>query len=153
LGLTNCSTIGGFVSKSREFAGNFRRLATFGSSLRTQSDTTCLKANSEFNREFFDFRPFSAILAWNLWAISMACSEIPYETEQGIFFAEQGIFWSEQGISVKCRESLRRALRLPYRGCVENTGRLLAEETRSNVDSNVPWPAACRKAEQLSGPC
>jgi hypothetical protein len=55
--------------------------------------------NREFNREFFDFRPFSAILAWNLWAISMACSKIPYETEQGIFFAEQGIFWSEQGIS------------------------------------------------------
>jgi hypothetical protein len=28
----------------------------------------------------------------------MACSKIPYETEQGIFFAEQGIFWREQGI-------------------------------------------------------
>jgi hypothetical protein len=54
--------------------------------------------NREFNREFFDFRPFSAILARNLWAISMACSKIPYETEQGIFLAEQGIFSSEQGI-------------------------------------------------------
>jgi len=31
-------------------------------------------------------------------------SKIPYETEQGIFFAEQGIFWSEQGISGKGRE-------------------------------------------------
>ena len=60
--------------------------------------------NREFNREFFDFRPFSAILARNLWAISMACSKIPYETEQGIFFVEQGIFWSEQGISGKGRK-------------------------------------------------
>jgi hypothetical protein len=34
----------------------------------------------------------------------MACRKIPYETEQGIFFAEQGIFWSEQGISGKGRE-------------------------------------------------
>jgi hypothetical protein len=39
-----------------------------------------------------------AVLARNLCAISMACSKIPYETEQGIFFAEQGIFWREQGI-------------------------------------------------------
>jgi hypothetical protein len=60
--------------------------------------------NREFNREFFDFRPFSAILACNRCAKSMACSKIPYETEQGIFFVEQGIFWSEQGISGKGRE-------------------------------------------------
>jgi hypothetical protein len=53
--------------------------------------------NREFNREFFDFGPFSVILAPNRWANSMACGKIPYATEQGIFATEQGISEKDQG--------------------------------------------------------
>jgi hypothetical protein len=54
--------------------------------------------NREINREFFNFGPFSAILAPNRQANSIACSKIPYAMEQGIFLTEQGIIFAEQGI-------------------------------------------------------
>ena len=41
--------------------------------------------NREINREFFKFGPFSAILAPNRRANSIACRRIPYEMEQGFF--------------------------------------------------------------------
>src|SRR6266478_6083379 len=43
----------------------------------------------EINREFFKFGPFSAILAPNRPANSIACSKIPYAMEQGIIFVER----------------------------------------------------------------
>jgi hypothetical protein len=55
-------------------------------------------ANREINREFRQIRPSAAILAPSQQANPMACSKIPYATEQGIFLTEQGIFAEEQGI-------------------------------------------------------
>jgi hypothetical protein len=55
-------------------------------------------ANREFNREFFKFGPFSAILAPNKPANSNACSKIPWQMEQGNLLREQGIIFAEQGI-------------------------------------------------------
>jgi hypothetical protein len=43
-------------------------------------------ANREINREFCDFRLIGAILIANQQANSNCCSEIPYVTEQGIFW-------------------------------------------------------------------
>jgi hypothetical protein len=56
-------------------------------------------ANREKNREFRRIRAFDAILFADTRAISKACSEIPYATEQGIILAEQGLLSKEQGIS------------------------------------------------------
>ena len=55
-------------------------------------------ANREINREFRGFGPNSTIRASIQPATSMACSQIPYATEQGIFLPKQGIPSSEQGI-------------------------------------------------------
>lgn len=41
--------------------------------------------NRENNREFCRFGPFAAIFTPNRPANSMACSQIPYANEQGIF--------------------------------------------------------------------
>jgi hypothetical protein len=48
-------------------------------------------ANREKNREFRRIRTLDAILNTDTKAISNACGEIPYATEQGIIFTEQGI--------------------------------------------------------------
>ena len=101
-----CAGAGNFCRLSREcreFYGDLRLLVFVAEAVRYNLSQGKFPDNREFNREFFDFRPFSVILARNRCAKSMACSKIPYETEQGIFFAEQGIFWSEQGISGKGR--------------------------------------------------
>src|SRR5713226_403083 len=76
----------------------------------------------EINREFREFAPNSVILAPIQAATSMACSQIPYASEQGIFLpkqgipsSEQGIFWAEQAsqtsLSAHCS-----ALAWPHRG-------------------------------------
>jgi hypothetical protein len=54
-------------------------------------------ANREINREFRGFGPNSVILASIQPAISMACSQIPYASEQGIFLPKQGIPSAEPG--------------------------------------------------------
>src|SRR5713226_730018 len=54
--------------------------------------------NREINREFREFAPNSVILAPIQAATSMACSQIPHASEQGIFLPKQGIPSSEQGI-------------------------------------------------------
>jgi hypothetical protein len=54
--------------------------------------------NRENNREFLNFRAFSAILAPNRRANSASYNKIPYATEQGIILTEQGINLMEQGI-------------------------------------------------------
>jgi hypothetical protein len=54
-------------------------------------------ANREKNRDVRENRPSRSILKWLLIAVSMACGTIPYEIEQGTFFAEQGIVSTEQG--------------------------------------------------------
>jgi hypothetical protein len=51
------------------------------------------------NSLFCRFGPASPILVPSQRANSIACSQIPYATEQGIFPAEQGINFKEQGIS------------------------------------------------------
>ena len=61
--------------------------------------------NRENNREFLNFRPFSAILAPNRRARSAGYNKIPYATEQGINLTEQGRFRREQGISVQEQDS------------------------------------------------
>jgi len=53
--------------------------------------------NREFNREFFKFGPFAAILAPNRPANSIGCSIIPYATEQGIFCRLTGNFGNGTG--------------------------------------------------------
>jgi hypothetical protein len=64
---------------------------------RTHSTATGLHPgfsdNREINREFFDFGPFSAILAPNRRTNSVTCNKISYATEQGIILGEQGICW------------------------------------------------------------
>jgi hypothetical protein len=57
--------------------------------------------NREFNREFFDFGPFWAILAPNRRANSDGYNKIPYAAEQGIFSGGTGNVWGEQGISAE----------------------------------------------------
>jgi hypothetical protein len=57
--------------------------------------------NREFNREFFDFGPFCAILAPNRRANSDGYNKIPYAAEQGIFSGGTGNVWGEQGISAE----------------------------------------------------
>jgi hypothetical protein len=57
--------------------------------------------NREFNREFSKIGPFSAILAPNQKADSIACRIIPYVMEQGILLTEQGIGCAEQGIHAR----------------------------------------------------
>jgi hypothetical protein len=55
-------------------------------------------ANRENNREFCKIRRSAPNLrAWTR-ANPMACSEIPYAAEQGIFVKEQGICAQEQGV-------------------------------------------------------
>ncbi|SRR6266849_9295632 len=54
--------------------------------------------NREINREFRGFAPNSVILAPIQAATSMAYSQIPHASEQGIFLPKQGIPSSEQGI-------------------------------------------------------
>src|SRR5712692_817206 len=54
-------------------------------------------ANRENNREFFNFGPNFAILVSNRRATSMACREIPYATEQGIFGGITGNFFQGTG--------------------------------------------------------
>ena len=56
-------------------------------------------ANREKNREFRRIRALEVIFIADTRAISKACSEIPYATEQGIILTEQGILTKEQGIS------------------------------------------------------
>src|SRR5712692_10690292 len=56
--------------------------------------------NRENNREFFNFGPNFAILASNRRATSMACREIPYATEQGIFGGITGNFFQGTGNSL-----------------------------------------------------
>jgi hypothetical protein len=58
---------------------------------------TQFPANREFNREFFKFGPFSAILAPNQRANSNACSKIPYKMEQGINSRRTGNLLSRAG--------------------------------------------------------
>src|SRR6266542_1487018 len=53
-------------------------------------------ANREINREFRGVGPNSVILASIQPATSMACSQIPYTSEQGIFPPQRGIHMSEQ---------------------------------------------------------
>jgi hypothetical protein len=55
-------------------------------------------ASREINREFRRFGSFLRIRAVNQQANSMSCSQIPYASEQGIYWTEQGIFLLEQGI-------------------------------------------------------
>jgi hypothetical protein len=55
-------------------------------------------ANREKNREFCQFQSESAIWAPSQPANSIAYSQIPCKTEQGIIPAEQGINFKEQGI-------------------------------------------------------
>jgi hypothetical protein len=55
-------------------------------------------ANREINREFCKIqRPTTNLMDWTR-ANPMACGEIPYAAEQGIFVKEQGICAQEQGI-------------------------------------------------------
>jgi hypothetical protein len=56
-------------------------------------------ANREICREFHQIGPLGAILKADARANSEACSEIPYETEQGIISEKQGNLAQEQGIS------------------------------------------------------
>src|SRR5215207_8372503 len=65
--------------------------------------------NREFNREFFNFGPFSAILATNRRGNPMACSKIPDAAEQGIFSpgtgnlaARSGNFRARAGNVARC---------------------------------------------------
>src|SRR5262245_35938767 len=53
--------------------------------------TSEFPANREINREFCRNRPLGAILNADTPANSVACSKIPYSTEQGIFAKKQGI--------------------------------------------------------------
>jgi hypothetical protein len=62
-------------------------------------------ANREINREFHQIGPLGAILKADARATSEACSEIPYETEQGIISEEQGILAEEQGFCLRKPES------------------------------------------------
>jgi hypothetical protein len=55
-------------------------------------------ANREKNRESRRIRTLDAILTAGTRAISKACSEIPYATEQGDFFELSGKFFEIQGI-------------------------------------------------------
>jgi hypothetical protein len=66
-------------------------------------------ANREKNREIRRFRPSRTILMSNRRASSMACSEIPYVTEQGIILAEQGVVLDLTGIYQAARR-WRRAI-------------------------------------------
>jgi hypothetical protein len=70
------------------------------SAIGTKADISTVKfpANREINREFRQIRPLGAILKADAPANSVACSEIPYVTKQGIFAKEQGILVQEQGI-------------------------------------------------------
>jgi hypothetical protein len=54
-------------------------------------------ANREINREFFKFGAVSPIRARVSVAISVPCSKIPYEFEQGIFLPYQGRSREYQG--------------------------------------------------------
>ena len=56
-------------------------------------------ASREKNREFCGFRPSAAILASNRSSDSMACRQIPYATEQGIFGGITGNFFQRTGNS------------------------------------------------------
>jgi hypothetical protein len=55
-------------------------------------------ANREINREFCKIQGFAPNLMCWTRANPMACSEIPYAAEQGIFLKEQGICAQEQRI-------------------------------------------------------
>ena len=55
-------------------------------------------ANREINREFCKIRPSATNVRSRTRANPMACGEIPYAAEQGIFVKEQGICAQEQGI-------------------------------------------------------
>ena len=93
-------TRGGFKTiPATEETTNMQRIEE-DSWLMTQSlaNLSHPPAIREFNREFFKFGPFSAILAPNQLANSNACSKIPWQMEQGIFLTEQGIIFAEQGI-------------------------------------------------------
>jgi hypothetical protein len=57
-------------------------------------------ANRENNREFCRFGQSAAILASNPRANSIACSEIPYASEQGNFGGATGNFCQHQGIFI-----------------------------------------------------
>jgi hypothetical protein len=57
-----------------------------------------IPAIREINSVFCRLGPFAAIFASNWQADSMACSPIPYATEQRIFFTEQRISFTEQRI-------------------------------------------------------
>ena len=59
--------------------------------------TSKFPANREINREFHQIGSLGAILKADTRANSEVCSEIPYETEQGIISEEQGILAQEQG--------------------------------------------------------
>src|SRR5215204_4474353 len=76
------------MSRVPPHAGDSRRRDRTGW-LTMQSDAngllTKFPENREFNREFFNFGPFSAILATNRRGNPMACSKIPDAAEQGIF--------------------------------------------------------------------
>ena len=56
-------------------------------------------ANREINREFRRFRPSAAILASNRSCDSMACRQIPYANEQGMFGGITGNFFQRTGNS------------------------------------------------------
>ena len=58
-------------------------------------------ANREINREFCDFRPIGAVLVANQRANSISCSEIPYTTEQGIFWHVTGKHFELTGYAVR----------------------------------------------------
>jgi hypothetical protein len=54
-------------------------------------------ANREINREFCKIQRSATNLRSRTRANPMACSEIPYSAEQGIFAQEQGSCTQEQG--------------------------------------------------------
>ena len=119
--------------------GDLRLLVFVAEAVRYNLSQGKFPDNREFNREFFDFRPFSVILARNRCAKSMACSKIPYESEQGIFFAEQGIFWSEQGISGKGRAQ--------DRGWIRRAGR--TDASRGSSNNQTACRGAGRKPQRI----
>jgi hypothetical protein len=104
------------------------------------ADRTSLHAkfpdNREFNREFFKFGPFSAILVYNRQANSIACRKIPYATEQGIIVAEQGNWTSDQFFEPCARRIV--------------LGHLITGDTRGEPSSSMaslrPWWSSCRCA-------
>ena len=74
------------------------RTGWLGRQSHSNPSPTQFPANREFYREFYRFWLSSEILAPSQRTNSIACTQIPCKSEQGIFPEEQGISFKEQGI-------------------------------------------------------